>query len=153
MFEKLKSIFEGRHELAVDANGAPADEELRAATAVLLLEAAHGDQELLRQEAKTVLRAMQREFGLSAEEARELAGRAEAIRPPAVTLQELTDVVHRGFTPEQRRRVLALVWKIVEADHEETDWEGTFVQFVKERLGLSEQDSAVAEQMARRGEV
>lgn len=153
MFERLKALFEGRHPLAKDAQGGVSDDEMRVATAVLLLEAGYGDQELLPKEAKTIIRSLEREFGLSADEAREIAGRAEAIRPPAVTLKDLTDVLRAGFSHEQRRRILALIWKVVEADHEETEWEESFFAFVKERLALTDQDSEIAQQMSRRGEV
>jgi uncharacterized tellurite resistance protein B-like protein len=153
MFEQLKRVLSGEHPLAVDAKGAAADEELKVATVVLLLEAAYGDQELLRKEQRVILGGISREFGLSTEQARELATRAESIRPPAVTLKDLTDVVREGFDVEQRTRVLAWIWKIVLADRVETDWEQAFVEHVTERLWLSPQQAELAQEMARRGGV
>jgi uncharacterized tellurite resistance protein B-like protein len=153
MLERLKALFEGKHELAVNAKGVAADEELKVATVVLLLEAAYGDQEFIRKEQRLILRGIEREFGLDSEEAHTLAARAESIRPPAVTLKDLTDVVRAGFDVEQRTRVLTWIWKILEADRSESDWEQSFVDYVTERLGLTPEQARVAQQRAHHREV
>ncbi len=143
LFERLMKHFEerGRHELAKDARGRPADLELQAATAALLLEAAYGDEEYLWSEHRAVVGALKRGFGIGTKEAARLLERAEEIRPPAVKLADVTQVLAERLDKEQRKEALALLWEVIEADKVEQSWEVSFAEHVARALGLTAEEA------------
>ena len=85
LFDRIRGFLQERRALARDRTGAPADLELEAATAILLIEAAFGDTEYLWREQRAIVQGLEREFGLGRGEIQELLGRANEIRPPVVT--------------------------------------------------------------------
>jgi uncharacterized tellurite resistance protein B-like protein len=148
LWSRLKDHLHGRPELREDRDGKPADVEVRAATAILLLEAAHGDEEYAWREHRTILRGLERGFGLGQDEVRELLGRAEEIRPPVVKLADVTELLAERYTPEQRRSIVALLWKVIGADARLEPWEEVFGNHVARAVGLSPEEA----ETARRGE-
>ena len=138
LFERVRELLAGRAPLATDAKGAPADLEIQAAAAVLLLEAAYGDTEYLWREERVLVRGLEHSFGIGRKEAWELIGRAEEIRPPVVKLADITEVLTSRYDLEQRKEVLALLWRVIDADKRVEPWEDVFVRHVTKALGLSE---------------
>jgi uncharacterized tellurite resistance protein B-like protein len=122
--------------LATEGSGEAASCELQAATAALLLEAAYGDAEILRSEEDALLKGLEREFGIGFEEALQVLDRAEAIRPPAVKLDDLIEVLRDRYDETQRRQIVALLWRVVRADDVVREWEQAFVNHVAEVLGI-----------------
>jgi len=141
LLDKVKAYLEERNLLAQDRSGEPADIELQAATTILLIEAAFGDTEYIWREHRIIVRGLEREFGLGRREVRELLGRANEIRPPVVKLADVTDVIRERFTVEQRKEVLRLVWRVIEADGAVEEWEEGFADHVAKAVGLSGEDA------------
>jgi uncharacterized tellurite resistance protein B-like protein len=141
LFDGLSEFLQKRHALAVDRSGQQADLELQAATAILLIEAAYGDAEYVWREHRTIVKGLEREFGLGKNEVLELLGRAEEILPPVVKLADVTDVVRDRFTKAQREEVVRLVWSVVEADGSVDEWEGIFADHIAKVLGLSSDEA------------
>jgi len=135
--------------LARDRDGRPADLELQAATAVLLLEAAYGDEDYAWREHRAILRGLERGFGIGPMKVRELLGRAEEIRPPAVTLADVTDVLCDRLDADQREEVLALLWDVIEADDVEEEWERSFAEHVAKAVDVAPERAAAARERAR----
>ena len=144
LLEQIREFLHGRANLAKDRGGAPADLELKAATAVLLLEAAYGDVDYLWSEHQTLVRGLEREFGLGRKQVRELLDRAEEIRPPVVKLADVTDVLRERFSQSQREEVVRLVWRVVEADGSLEEWEESFADHVARVLCLSREQARAA---------
>lgn len=137
LLDQVRELLGRKTPLAKDAKGEPADLELEAAAAVLLLEAAHGDEEYLRKEERVLTRGLERAFGIGREETRELLGRAEEIRPPVVKLADLTELLASRYDVAQRKQILALLWRVIDADQVVEPWEAVFARHVREALGLS----------------
>lgn len=137
LLDQVRELLGRKTPLARDAKGEPADLELEAAAAVLLLEAAHGDEEYLRKEERVLTRGLERAFGIGREETRELLGRAEEIRPPVVKLADLTELLASRYDVAQRKQILALLWRVIDADQVVEPWEAVFARHVREALGLS----------------
>lgn len=137
LLERVRNHLEHRGALAKDAAGKPADLEVRAAAAVLLLEAAYGDEEYLWKEERALVNGLERAFGIGAKETRELVGQAEEIRPPVVRLADVTQVLAARYDREQRQEVLALVREVIAADGVVGSWEEAFAAHVAKALGLS----------------
>ena len=136
LLDKAREFLQRRSVLDHDATGAQADLELQAATAVLLIEAAYGDTEYVWREHRAIVKGLEREFGLGRREIQDLLGRVAEIRPPVVTLADVTQVLHDRFSRKQREEVLRLLWSVIEADDTIGDWEGVFADHVATALGL-----------------
>jgi uncharacterized tellurite resistance protein B-like protein len=137
LLDRVRELLQRKTPLAQDAKGEPADLELEAAAAVLLLEAAHGDEEYLRKEERVLTRGLERAFGIGREETRELLGRAEEIRPPVVKLDDLTELLASRYDLAQRKQILSLLWRVIDADRVVEPWEAVFARHVRQALGLS----------------
>lgn len=144
LWERVKAHLEHRAVLGQDKDGRAADIELQAATAVLLLEAAHGDEEYVWREHRAIVRALERSFGIGRAETLRLLERAEEIRPPVVRLADVTQVIADRYTPEQRREIVTLLWEVIDADELVDEWEQTFADHVAAAVGLSREEAAAA---------
>ena len=141
LLDKVKAFLEERRSLAKDRTGAPTDIELQAATTILLIEAAYGDTEYIWREHRTIVKGLEREFGLGRAEIRDLLGRANEIRPPVVKLADVTDVIRDRFSAEQRKEVLRLVWRVIEADGTVEEWEEAFADHIAKAVGLDREEA------------
>ena len=146
LLDQVREFLQKREPLAKDRTGAQSDLELQAATTILLLEAAYGDTDYLWREDRTIVKGLEREFGLGKREVLELLGRANEIRPPVVKLADVTDVIRDRFTPEQRKEVLRLVWRVIEADGTVDEWEESFADHIGKAVGLSGEEARAARQ-------
>ena len=144
LLERVRDLLARSAPLARDASGAEPDLELRAAAAVLLLEAAHGDEAYVWREQRTLLRGLERAFGIGRQETRDLVARAEEIRPPVVKLADVTELLASRFDLEQRKQILALLWRVIDADASLEPWEAVFADHVTRALGLSTAEAAEA---------
>jgi len=146
----VKGHLAERSSLATDKQGAPADLEMRATVAVLLLEAAYGDEEYAWKEERAILDGLERSFGIGHKVAVELVGQAGEIRPPVVSLSDLTDVIVDRYDEDQRMDLVALLWSVIEADHVVHEWERVFADHVTRAVGLSEAQAREARARAAR---
>jgi uncharacterized tellurite resistance protein B-like protein len=137
LLERVRELLGRRKPLAKDAKGAPADLELEAAAAVLLLEAAYGDEEYVWREHRVLIHGLERAFGIGRKETQELLNRANEIRPPVVKLADVTELLASRYDLEQRKQVLALLWRVIEADKIVEPWEAVFAEHVTRALGLT----------------
>ena len=144
LLDRMNEFLHGRAALATDKTGAPADLELRAATALLLLEAAYGDTEYVWREHRAIVKGLERDFGLGKAEILELLGRAEEIRPPVVKLADVTQVVRDRFSQAQREQVVRLLWRVIEADASVDEFEEVFADHVARAVGLTPQQAQAA---------
>jgi uncharacterized tellurite resistance protein B-like protein len=147
LWRRVEDHLRGRPELREDRDGKPADLEVQAATAILLLEAAHGDEEYAWREERAIRRGLERGFGIGRKEVNTLLGRAEEIRPPVVKLDDVTQLITERYSRDQRQRIVALLWNVIGADSVLEPWEEVFGNHVARAVGLSPD----AAESARRG--
>ena len=94
-----------------------ADERsLRLATAALLIEVTRADSEEVEVERAVVTRALKETFGLTDAETAELVELADAQAREATSLYQFTYLIDKGFDPDRKRGVVALLWRVVFAD-------------------------------------
>ncbi|MGH7286700.1 MAG: TerB family tellurite resistance protein [Myxococcota bacterium] len=136
LLERVREVLGRQSPLAKDAKGEPADLEIMAAAAVLLLEAAYGDADYVWREERVLVRGLERAFGIGREETYELLGRADEIRPPVVKLADVTELLASRYDVAQREQILALLWRVIRADGVVEPWEEIFGRHVSEALGL-----------------
>lgn len=148
LWERVKTHLKHRAALRMDRDGEMADIEVQAATAILLLEAAHGDEAYVWREHRAILRGLERGFGIGRAEALGLLGRAEEIRPPMVKLADVTEVIVDRYSKEQRRNIVTLLWKVIDADDVVDEWEEIFADHVARAVGLSGEEAELARRRA-----
>jgi uncharacterized tellurite resistance protein B-like protein len=91
-------------------------ERSRIAAAVLLLEAAHSDQECAPEEMDHVIATLRAQFSLSRECTDELLELAHRERTAALDLWQFTNRINEHFSREEKRAILEGVWRVIHAD-------------------------------------
>lgn len=150
VLESLRRLFQQRVLDEAD-KATPADREhaLRLAAAALLFEVARADSEI-RDEERTVMRAaIQSTFGFTRPEADEMMKLAEQESRSAVSLYELTSLVDKDFSAEQKKRVVELLWLVCFADAEKHALEEHLVRKIAGLLHVPHPDFIDAKIRAR----
>jgi uncharacterized tellurite resistance protein B-like protein len=150
MLQRLKDLFaEQLRPQAADASPEVRERALRTAAAALLIEVARSDGRIADAE-RTVMRAgIQGTLGLSASETEELLRLAEAESRQAVSLYEFTQEIDREFSPEQKKRVVELLWLVAFADAEKDPHEEHLVRTIAGLLHVPHPDFIDAKIRAR----
>ena len=116
MFGSLKRFFQERVAGAPAEAAGDSSQRYRLTAAVLLVEVMRADPEV-RDEERTVVRtALQGTFGLSLADTEELVCLAEAEADAATSLYEFTSLLAEGFSREERKRIVELMWLVAFAD-------------------------------------
>ena len=114
MFGNLQKMLQG----ALAPAPQPQDEaaRLRLATAVLLLEAAHADDEFTDEERTSVHAMVRARFGLSEAEATELLAAALQARGENGDLYRFTHQLDESYALPRKLAVVELLWEVVYSD-------------------------------------
>ena len=117
MLGSLKTLFQERVAPQL-AQPAPEAREhgLRLAAAALLFEVVRADAEVRDEERSVMRTAVQSVFGLAREQAEELVALAEQASRAAGSLYEFTSLVDRELGPDQKKRLVELLWLVAFAD-------------------------------------
>lgn len=150
MLEALKKLFAERVQPASeDAPAATRERALRIAAAALLFEVGRSDGEV-REAERTVMRAaIQGTLGLTPGETDELMRTAEAESRSAVSLYEFTHLLDVEFTPEQKKRIVELLWLVSFADGHKDPHEEQVVRRIAGLLHVPHPDFIDAKIRAR----
>jgi len=125
------------------------EEKTRIAASVILLEAAHVDNECTDEELDHVIQTLRSDFKLSQEHAEELVELAHNERKNAVDLFEFTNHINNEFSKEEKRAVLKAVWRIIHIDGQLEKHEDHFARKLTHLLRLSPADMIAAKLQAR----
>lgn len=126
------------------------EERTRIAASVILLEAAHVDNECTDEELDHVIETLRSDFKLSQEHAEELVELAHHERKNAVDLFEFTNHINNEFSKEEKRAVLKAVWRIIHIDGQLEKHEDHFARKLTHLLRLSPADMIDAKLQARK---
>jgi uncharacterized tellurite resistance protein B-like protein len=86
------------------------------AACVILLEAAHADNECTDEEISHILDTIKSTFELTHEYADELLELAREEREEAIELWQFTNTINQEYTREEKLQVMEAVWRIIYAD-------------------------------------
>jgi uncharacterized tellurite resistance protein B-like protein len=92
------------------------ERSLELATAALLIEVSRADFDVSEVERSAIVEQVQKSFGISEEETRQIVQLAEEEVARAVSLYEFTQLVDRQFTPDQKRHIVGLLWDVAFSD-------------------------------------
>jgi uncharacterized tellurite resistance protein B-like protein len=116
------------------------EDELRLASAALLVHAAAVDGHFDNDERKALKEILQTRFGLADSEARQLLTDARAREQEAVDLYRFTSVLCRELDQEGRKRMVEMLWEVAYADGVVHEFESNLVWRAAELLGVSTRD-------------
>ncbi len=148
MFEKIRQAFHGLETLSVDREGRQVQDDLRLATAVLILEMAQVDGSYSIDEGQAMFRSLGREFALSNDSTHRLVALAQQNVRGREQIDEFVQIINDHFDDTQKQRILALVWKVISADGITSDRESAFAVRLREKLHLSMEQALRARRMA-----
>jgi uncharacterized tellurite resistance protein B-like protein len=139
MIERLKALLSGR---AGAAETKP--DELRLATAALLLETAVLDGHFGDDERVVIQSVLEDHFGLNGRDAAALIADARQAVEDAGELYGFTKVVKDSYPPEDRISIIEMLWRVAYADGELHDYEANLVRRVAGLIYVADQDSGAA---------
>jgi uncharacterized tellurite resistance protein B-like protein len=120
------------------------------AAGVLLLEAAHVDDECTEEELDHVIQTLKVKFNLGNAQVQELIEIAHRERDTAVDLWEFTNHINQNFTLDEKLTVMEDVWRVIHADGKLDQHEDYFVHKLDNLLRLSHEQLINAKIKARK---
>jgi uncharacterized tellurite resistance protein B-like protein len=112
-------------------------EAVHLATCVLLLEAAHADNDFTDSERAHILSVLKDRFRLSADDAEELLAVASAEREGSSDLFQYTRTINEAFSVEEKIQIVEEVWRIFLSDHNLDGHEDHLAKKLRNLLNLN----------------
>ncbi|VAW73221.1 hypothetical protein MNBD_GAMMA14-754 [hydrothermal vent metagenome] len=114
MLRAIQDFFHSR--IDTDPTGTHGEHSLHLATAALLFEMQRADFEEQEEERNVLERVLRDTFALSKEETRELSRLAQRESEDSVSLHQFTRLINQQFSPEEKVRVVEMLWQVAFAD-------------------------------------
>lgn len=149
MFDRIRKIIEGNNTKTVPAQEQDPVFKRHIAASVLLLEAAHVDNECTDEEMDHVIETLKSNFDLSHEYTEELIGLAHEERNNAVDLWEFTNHMNQHYALDEKLAVMEDVWRIIHADGQLEKHEDHFAHKLANLLRLTHKQLIDAKVKAR----
>jgi uncharacterized tellurite resistance protein B-like protein len=122
---------------------------LQVATAAMLIEMARADFDVNPQETEQVKHAVETAFGLSTADTEKLIRLAEEEAKQATDYYQFTSLINKGFSPEEKIRVVELMWQVAYADGHMDKYEDHLVRKLANLIHVSHKDFIAAKHRAR----
>ena len=116
------------------------EEQLRLASAALLVRATLIDGDVDTRETKTLRRILEEQYGLNSREVSVLISEAKDKEHDAVDLYGFTSVLTGKLGQDGRQKIVEMLWEIVMADGVIHEFEANLVWRTAELLGVSTRD-------------
>ncbi len=89
---------------------------IQIATAVILLEVAHADDDFSMEEQNLIIDILREEFKLNEEEVAELMEVSDQKRRGTVDLWQFTRIINDTFDDTEKSRIIDFIWRVIFAD-------------------------------------
>lgn len=149
MIRTFREFFDTLIKPGVDVAGPPSEHALRLATAALLLETMRMDDRMALEEREAIAGALSAQFRLDDDEVRTLVSLAEQEARGAVGYHQFTSLINKGFSAEQKIRVVELMWQVAYADGHLDSHENHFMRKIGDLLHLPHAEFIAAKLRAR----
>ena len=131
---------------APEGNAGFAEDDYRLATAALLVHVAGVDGKIDASERVRLRQIIEERFGLDDAATTRLIEAAEASDREAVDFFHFTNVLKRSLDDEGRHKIIEMMWDVVFADGEVTEFEENVVWRIAELLGVPTRDRVMLRQ-------
>ena len=141
MINRFKQLF------AADAAASPLedrDQEIQLAASALLVESACSDGEFDADERASITAILQSEFDLNEDETGTMIEEAEQAVQETGQLYGFTKVIKDRYTPEERVRMIELLWQVAFVDGNVDMYEANLIRRVAGLLYVSDVDRGQA---------
>jgi len=144
MIDRLIALFGGGESGPAEKADKCSERELRLAAAGLLAYTESLDGEVHEDETQTIRKLLQEHFDLNTDEVEELLeeGRKEAAE--STQLFAFTRVINDNLGPEERIKIVEMLWEVVYADGEVHHYESNLIRRVAGLLHVSDRESGAA---------
>jgi len=116
MFEKIKNLLTDSVQNKNEPGANNGSMRVRVATAVILLEVAHADEDYSPKENARIIGILKKSFDLENEEVSELLKVSEVERKGSIDIWHFTNIINEHFNDEEKYRVVENIWQIIYAD-------------------------------------
>src|SRR5688572_16145168 len=116
MLESIKRFFRSSMTPPAKAEPTHSRKDIRLAACALLMELAHADDDFTEDERKHLESAVQRQFGLDADDTKKLLALAEQERAQAVDLWQFTNLIAESYSVGQKMVLAEIMWGVAYAD-------------------------------------
>ena len=140
MVSIVKKFFDKHIKPASDTTDRGSDHALQIATAALLLEMMRADSKISDEELKTVTEAMRSKFNLTEEEIGSLLKLAEDKIWESTGYYEFTSLINKGFSYEQKLKVIEHLWEVAFADTQLDKYEEHMVRKIADLIYVEHKD-------------
>ncbi len=148
--QRFYSRYIGVETEGITSREATAD-NLRLAAAALLVEVTRADRQIKAEEREVMLQTVQNAFNLTEDEAAQLIELAEAETDASISLFQFTHLIDKGFSLEQKIRVIEMMWQVVFADAVMEKHEEALVRKVAGLLHVPQREYIDAKLRVREG--
>jgi uncharacterized tellurite resistance protein B-like protein len=149
MIDALKEFFRLKAGAGPEPSPETHEAAVRLAAGVLLFEIVRADNKVEDAERTVMRTALQSTFNLTADETSEIMRLSEIQSRSAASLFEFTSLVDGAFTPEQKKRVVELLWLVAFADGTKDAQEEHMVRKIAGLLHVAHPDFIDAKLRAR----
>lgn len=150
MFKSIAAFFDTLHEPRERENSGT--DEAQLATAALLFHAIAIDGTVTEDEMARLKPLLSAHFQLSEPEFNRLLTMAQQRERDAIDIYRFTSVLRDRLSLEEKREVIAMMWRVVYADGELGALEDNLIWRTAELLGVSTRDRMELKQMVRAGD-
>ena len=145
MLDRLMALFSSGQDADAGQRRKQHDaQELKVAAASLMVQAAHMDGTFDEVERETIRTTLQNQFQMSAAEAEALIEEGHDTVDESTELYGIIRVVRDHLYPEERVRIIEMLWEVAYADGEVDDYEANLVRRVAGLLYVPDRDSGAA---------
>lgn len=149
MLRNLRDLFEAIGAPAETSFAEEREHALQLATAVMLVEVMRSDPETDDRERQATLAALREKFSLEEDEVERLLELAERTAEDANDYHRFTSRINRGFSREQKIRIIEYMWRIAHADGTVSAHENHLMRKVAALLYISHADYVGARMRAK----
>jgi uncharacterized tellurite resistance protein B-like protein len=140
MVSSIRKFFDKYMQASPDRQDEVSEHPLRLATSALLIEMTRADATVKGHECETVMKAIQSKFHLSREETDTLITLAEKEIRKATGYYTFTSLINKGFSYQQKVRVIEHLWEVAFSDTELDKHEEHMVRKIADLIYVEHRD-------------
>ena len=149
VLDGLKNFFQSTLTPGAASSPEAQDKALRLAAGVLLFEIVRADNKVEDTERTVMRTALQSTFNLNQDESAEIMRLSEEHSRTAISIFEFTSLVDGAFSPEEKKRIVELLWLVAFADGRKDASEEHMVRKIAGLLHVAHPDFIDAKLRAR----
>ena len=149
MLDGLREFFQSKRTPEAAPSREARGKALRLAAGALLFEIVRADHKVEDAERTVMRTALQSTFNLDEEESADIMRRSEEQSREAISVYEFTSLVDGAFSPEEKKRIVELLWLVAFADGKKDPSEEHMVRKIAGLLHVAHPDFIDAKIRAR----